>query len=253
MRISAILGTMALTATAVSAQSTEVERLRREVQGIRLALQSVALVGSAEADTERRHKLFERLRELVGARLVAEVEAEPSVSQEALAERVERVLGATPLVTIPAEIFRKDGFMVVLAYTGDEYFGAGGARTVVEGYSFKAGKGQLVGRGGSELNGADTKPAVVEGWILAQGQITWASGHALPYAAALYRIDQAGVHTVWSQTGAELSASVFAGHLLVEFHYDPEYSVPPDYKHYRRFEVYSLDTETPKLLYRHQD
>jgi hypothetical protein len=57
--------------------------------------------------------------------------------------------------------------------------------------------------------------------VLVQGLLEWASGHELPAKAILYRVNSAGVHTIWeSGTLPGLRLSVGAGQagFRVEYH-----------------------------------
>ena len=63
--------------------------------------------------------------------------------------------------------------------------------------------------GGSELNGvsmhADRMWNSLPGLgVLIHGVVEWSSGHALPCKAALYSIDETGVHLIWRIDAASL-------------------------------------------------
>jgi hypothetical protein len=138
-------------------------------------------------------------------------------------------------------------------YDGDIYPGTGGARIVVESYALDQGKVRLAGRAGSELNGIVMREnrggaqQVGANEVLVQGQVGWASGHVLPFGAALYRVSETGVAIVWNPPVTPgLRASVFGSHLMVEYHDEKlDNGHDPD----TRLDVYSLENGVPKLVF----
>jgi hypothetical protein len=84
-----------------------------------------------------------------------------------------------------------------------------GDRIVVLSYVVNHRKARLAGRGGSELNGVSMHADRM--WnpgrgpaVLINGVVEWSSGHALPCKAALYSIDETGVHLIWKIESASL-------------------------------------------------
>jgi hypothetical protein len=143
--------------------------------------------------------------------------------------------------------------MFAVVYDGQVYAGLGGARIVIESYALDKGEARLAGRGGSELNGIEMRESrggaqqVGTDELLVQGQYTWASGHVLPFRAALFRVSETGVQTAWvPPITPGLRATVFGGHLLVEYHDEKlDNGHDPD----TRLDVYSLDNGVPKLVF----
>lgn len=96
-----------------------------------------------------------------------------------------------------------------VSYSDSHHVGFKGDRIVVESYVVKQGKARLAGRRGSELDGVlmhtermwNPKPALA---VLIHGVVAWSSGHALPGKAAVYSIDDTGVHLTWKIDAASL-------------------------------------------------
>jgi hypothetical protein len=96
-----------------------------------------------------------------------------------------------------------------VTYSDPHHLGLMGDRIMVESYVVNQGKAHLAGRGGSELDGVsmqadrmfNLKPALA---VLIHGVVEWSSGHALPCKAALYSIDDTGVHLTWKINTASL-------------------------------------------------
>lgn len=96
-----------------------------------------------------------------------------------------------------------------VTYSDPHHQGFMGDRVVVESYVVNQGKARLAGRGGSELDGVSMQadrmsnlhPALA---VLIHGVVEWSSGHALPCKAALYSIDETGVHLTWKIDAASL-------------------------------------------------
>jgi hypothetical protein len=227
------------------------EDAAQQVREIQTVLQNNEVVGDYEADLARREAIFQRFESVLSNFVIAQVEAKPDIPGPELRDRVAQILGHTLAVFFPEPPIRKFGptrFTVV--YDSDICLGAC-HRTVVESYVLDQGKVRLAGRGGSEMKDIFCSAEEVRpDEVLVQGMLQNASGHALPYRVALYRVNEAGVKMVWqSPVRGEQFATTFAGHLLVEYR-DQEHETA--YSLAYRMDVYFLEGGVPNLVY-HRD
>jgi len=237
-----------------------------QVRTIQTRLQTTAAVGDFQADVARREKEFDGLKEIVSRYVVARIEASPDIKVWDLRNGLIDVLGVKYDERLGPDNFHQPPYVFrieppylsnrpvvfALVYDGDVYDGSGGARVVVESYALEKGKARLAGRGGSELNGIYMREnrggaqQVGADELLVQGLVAWSSGHELPYGAALYRVTENGVETVWAKVTPGLHASVFGSHLMVEYHDEKlDNGHDPD----TRLDVYYLDNGVPKLVF----
>ena len=234
-----------------------------QVRTIQTKLLGPAGNGDWEAEQAQREKISDGIKEIVSSYVIARIEASPEINWWELRDGLIQVLGVKyderggpdapfrqpPYVFLSNPASRKSGPVVFsVVYGGDVCLGSGCARIVVESYVIDHGKARLSGRGGAELNGIEGRAQQVgTDELLVQGQYAWASGHVLPYGAALYRVSDGGVSTVWqAPITPELSASVFGGHLLVQY-YDEKRN---NFRNYPlSLDVYSLDEGVPKLVF----
>lgn len=164
-------------------------------------------ISSAARDSD-----FDQLEAQVSAFLIAQIEAEPKLEPEQLHDQLMLVLGAKPRDSEPAVLIqrwpeswgpRETGPVVWgVVYADFHHHGMDGGRTVVESYVVEGGRARLAERGGSEADGIDLHayPISTAGRgleVLVSGTLQWSSGHELPGKAALYSIDQTGVHLTW--------------------------------------------------------
>ncbi len=244
------------------------EDASQQVREIQTALQSQEGVGDDfKAFVARREKIFDGVKEIVSRYAIGRIEAAPDIKWWELRDGLIRVLGVRYDERLGPDNFHQPPYvfrieppylsnkpvMFSVVYDGEVYIGSGGARIVVESYVLDKGKARLAGRGGSELNGVEGGAQQVDNdELLVQGQFTWASGHVLPYEAALYRVSEAGVRLVWKnpdEAQYDMRATVFGGNLFVEYR-DPPHETA--YSLAYGLDVYFLDKGVPKLAY-HRD
>jgi len=119
------------------------------------------------ADAAQHQRLFGELQSEVTRYVIAQLEAEPQIGGRQMRGQLVRILNVkfesrdhsdeSPCV-FPVERPGEDSPKVwAVAYRGDAFPTAGGARSVVEAYVVENGKARLAGRGGREMDGCAMK------------------------------------------------------------------------------------------------
>jgi hypothetical protein len=240
--------------------------LAQRIHKIQDMLLRADIVGDPKTDRSQRERGFETIESMVSDYVVAQVEASPAIRSWELRNRLITVLGVSsddrigpdhfheaPYVFLDDPVFREatnlpqKPFTFSVVYVSSVCPGFGCSRMVIESYAIDQGKVRLAGRGGSEMNGVEARAQQVgTDELLIQGQVTWESGHVLPFKAALYRANEAGVKALWQTSKPALNAAVFEGHLFVEYHDENRDS---GFNDPRRLDVYSLDNGVPRLVF----
>ena len=182
-----------------------------------------------QRDEADRNQTFDQLKEVVSRFVIAQLEAEPRLSESQLHDRLTQILGFTDADrSRRAFAFRNyynyyiesDPAVWAIAYNGDAWYGLGGSRIAIESYLLEHGKARRTGRAAPELDGHDLEaervfsPGSLSISFLVHGIYQWSSGHSLPSDAILYSVASSGIKNLLSVHGGSL---VFVGPLNTGF------------------------------------
>ena len=190
-----------------------------------------AKLDSDAPNEKERDASFNLVQAKISEFIIAQLEAEPRLEPRHLRDEIRLLLGRKNQSVTGAQFDSRaepepeDPFIqrwpqswepgekgIIIwgvTYSDPHHVGFMGNRIVVESYVVNQGKARLAGRGGSELNGVSMHADRI--WnslpglgVLIHGVVEWSSGHALPCKAALYSIDETGVHLIWRIDAASL-------------------------------------------------
>jgi len=251
------------TAVVLAQQPAKLLPTDREAATVRVLQTRLNDVGEAEGRPEN----YVRLKNLVRDFIIQQLEASPGIRDEDLVSQLTHILGKNESEEAPPPYFAFSGTgfgpnsearLWAVAYpVSFGFHGVGATGIVIDSYVWEKGKARLAGRGGGELSGHWLNVRTVERspdglLILADGMLTGSSGSAISGRAVLYRVDAAGVHTVW-QTALLPGLHAFAGEGLFTLEYADRarWYASPRLPNARIVEVWQIyGSNPPRLLVR---
>ncbi|HMC58437.1 MAG TPA: hypothetical protein VKJ01_04515 [Candidatus Solibacter sp.] len=155
-----------------------------------------------------------KMRRVVGAFIIRQVEAYQTISPEDLQRHLRSAFGGTlsgwisgPRVIAESAGPRTTHRTFVIAYGWYGFYGKGGSETILESFVWDQGRGAHLGAGlvPVAFSGFLTEQEAVcwfpdpsTYWVLVSGQVGGASGRVLRGAAAVFEISPEQVKTVWT-------------------------------------------------------